>query len=461
MDISYFTSDNSNFDDFYDSQTATKNVMDGNVGQNGGTDFTEVEVHLPSKEYFHEMDSNGNASNLYSTPNKNYQLGDVNGSVAVVSNNIQKLEQDIIPSSQPAQYSENIIAGPSGFSSANLSPICKLDIPINAKEVDDDDLISALFLCEKNYVPKTEPDLSSSTLQVSANDSDQRHYCDTDKSDDKYQDLQYYLEMVTGKTKPNIVKSTNNMVTSGFGPQIKDYSSENPYGHKHKKTFKKSLRHVKVKKTKAIKRLRNNRRKVQRYSSLNVNYSIQRRLMKEAKRDDVYTKFWKDLKIMQLTKHTKRLLSANSSSTTGRRNSKKRKIQLCYRSLRRALSKSNHRRIQSTKSNKRYVTAKWFTVAQLNSKRIGKHQKTHIVSKKAIITKTKRQSVKLSSTRNQHISHERGFVANKNKNKEDYIKNRKPKKRQTFKTTVICNPYVKKDPLYKPSSSVRGTTSKY
>ena len=223
MDISYFTSDNSHFDDYSDStfanatcETVTENKLETALPK----------ISTPTKDTFvknpHFPTSPVTSVHL---PRKD--------SIANVQNkptDIQELEKIIQPTDIAHGNPQSIIQrnemknmNSEENSIETASPNSPKNATTNIKDADDDDLIEALYMCEQNF---TNPQLFSRdnppTSYSSATDSEES---------DKYSNVNLYLEVLQ---KKNGQKSNVNLIKSEYPFPLKDYSSDNPNANSFK-----------------------------------------------------------------------------------------------------------------------------------------------------------------------------------------------------------------------------------
>ena len=396
MDISFFTSDDSVFDDFWDSEQVTSKFKE-NIDERGHQ-LQETELNQNT------VQSNSNVSIV-----KDELISDASNNMTMVN-----IHDDIVKDpNEENQYNNNCKTNQllllkeqtytNDSTAANTT-----EPPINPKDVDDNDLIEALFLCEQNY-NKTKT-LMQSTQEYSSPGPSHRPTYDSDPRE--YEHLQHYLKVVTTKSQP--IHST------GLSSGIRDYASENPYG-KLALDEGKNRKKLMISRRPVLKRLKNNNIRLHRYHLLHKLF-VQRR----TSHLDLYNDFTKKFPLDEGKTYTRRIISKHGikytakkptkwNTTTTRHSSQTRDSPFPLLSVSR--SKSSWRKIQHMRKRK---------TSQYHFKLI-KPKVTYSL----YVIRDKQQEILAPKSKNQHKS--KPVACNVSSQKRE----------------ILCNPYIKADPDFK------------
>ena len=371
MDYSALTSDNSVFDDFSDSEVANQNLLINHEETCEANIDKDIEEEIPK---FHD-EAEPNEASLVDW-------------------------KDLI-------------------SNTKLSTSSESDQPINPKDVQDDDLIMALYLCEKNSQVSREKKIkiTEDNMPSTSHNSEETRITDTDCDHDIYSNLNHYINIVAKAEKdeqPVLDNESNKPMT------LKDYSTENPYCHTHVKQCDKMEKLTKKlpfeKRKKNIKRLRTNKIKVQKFRKMQGKLSS--RFPEKSLMQDTYELFKKQVKQMRLSNRTKRLLS-NDNYTNNKRSRK-------FKRSKTIISVGSTRKVRSATNVRRQC----LKPPILKMKKI----QTSVHKEYKLRSKCKEAKCKTVKTL-----------------KKSRITGKSKRKKKSQISTQQCDPYVKADPDYRPS----------
>ena len=304
LDVSYFTSDNSNFDDFSDSETAKLITL------------PDVEEPLLKSPKEHQQDPdyfplvNSSTLNVSEESQGNVFI-DMQHKMSSTSNYIQQTSS----LSMNTVHTNNLLpVGKTNWANSTCSSPPEKPKTPNTKDVDDDVLIQALFLCERNYRPSEF--FQHQSPQPSTSQNIPNNSRDTV---DKYDKLDYYLQIASGNNKPTTPQLTANR---SYPNVMKDYAAENPFAKidipklagGSSKPSRREFRKTVVK----------NRFNIARVNVFHQRYLIKHR--SDRKQRELYSSFTNSLQLPRSGAGHKRTLSANSSTISGKEPNKVRKV---------------------------------------------------------------------------------------------------------------------------------------
>ena len=461
MEYSFLTSDNSVFDDFSDSEVGKAKTIDDSKeiiepkDENTSQELNTVaDPHSPnatsSIDYADliphrniSTDSNTEPPNTFpilkiqrkanwiddnevlkqakdeNTSQELNTVADPHSPDSTSSINIQDISPDrklSTISNTDEQIPVPILQLPEIIEKTKLSTDSENYQPIDPKNVHDDDLVMALFLCEQNHMVSTQEDTKFTNDNVPSTS----HKCEENEMSfnnshlDVYSDLNHYIKMVTKTSKADKHLVEPKMITTRT---IKDYSEENPYAQQHLPTNFKKEKHPEKKGfpnwRKNIKRLRSNKLKVQNFRRLQGRRSSE--MQNDCFVQNTYVHFQNEVKKFRISKRTKRLLSSGTSKEDdNNRNIKRQKI-LLPTTRKPTLSRLIHRQARVKKPEMSTHTY------ELRSK-----------CKQATCKRKKQRKTTKSKV-----------------------------KKKSLNSLQQCDPYVKQDPDYKPNCKLGNQTGNF
>ena len=394
LDISFLTSDNSHFDDFSDSDQAK------------GYDLQQIPdasppsvLCTPTNQQQLDKDSFANLNNSFTTISStdlvtDFQQSDSANNKDDAEDFLNQIHNAETENPIPGHYKQEV--APSCSTSSNLStPNMNRD----PKNVDDDILIQALFLCEKNYNPpgtKTDETVTASTPQT----------------DDKYANLDEYLDIVCNTSEKNIPQQKDVQITP---THMKPYSSENPHGSKPNAIH---VTFVPLPKKRYIKRINHNRKKLHEIHMFNQKNCMKKR--SEQSTMELYNNFKMYFENIELNRRKKRVLSTDSTGSSHKKNKKVKRVISCKTNTTFSCTNSKSGMKVCTKVQKRHSV--------VQSKKDTVESNSPIAKLPNDLTYTNKEG-------------------NRNKRKESKIH-----KDIAVDKEFLCNPYQKFDPDFRPSS---------
>ena len=405
MNISYLTSDDSVYDDYWQSEDFTSNSIPNQNANSTTQNFSqETEPN--------NFKSDNEITGIKLEENTTYSDHSLLNTSTVIEQHHS--DDTNIPATVNRQDAINANAK-SNIEERNTltsSDAVVLGPTLHPKDVNDDNVIEALFLCELNYDAKNNEPISNLSQVSSSAPSDES---ESSIAEDKYQDFDQYFNFVAEKDhKQPVPTATATAISSGV---MKDYSSENPYAIVS--SFQSTNLSPLKRPRRTVKRLRNNRRRLHSYYLLHQKF-----WQRNIESSKIYTNFTNSFGTVHVNKKLKRKLSSNSTKSNHQKFKKSRRRLSCLLSLRSYYRPSTlsvyKSKLSSRKMRVKKKRERQYRKCSLKSVKSWVYSLNPMKKTKKPKVGSKSDNINKSATRNLHADE------------------------------VFCNPYIKRDPDFKP-----------